>query len=129
MPYSINFPLILSLLGVFLFGDRFCFSWRIGDDNVLALMLVGRCIEIVVRVGCEELRLDVAAFVDFRVVMLVEWAVGPGMMYREELIRRIVGIIIRVILSRVEMAIAFLQKMRVLGWEDVLYVYFLLFHL
>ena len=81
------------------------------------------------RVGCEELGLDVAAFVDFRVVMLVEWAVGPGMMYREELIRRIVGIIIGVILSRVEMAIAFLQKMRVLGWEDVLYVYFLLFHL
>lgn len=77
MPYSIDFPLILSLLGIFLFRDKLCLSWWIGDDNVLALMLVGRCIEKVVRVGREELGLEVGKLVEFWVILLVERTEGP----------------------------------------------------
>lgn len=58
----------------------------------------------------------------FSVVLLVECMVGPGMRNGEELIRRIVGIIIRVILGWVEMAIVFLEKMRTLSCEDVLLI-------
>lgn len=115
MPYSIYFPLILPLLRILLIRDNICLDWWISDDNVLALMFVSRCIEKVVWVVFEELGLGIGAFIDLRVVLLVECTVGPGMMHGEELIRRIVGIIIRVILSWVEMEKVFLEKESVLG--------------
>lgn len=94
MPNSIYSPLILSLLGILLFRNRLSLCGWISDDNVLTLMLIGRCIEIVLRAGREELRLEVRALVEFRVEWLIERIVGPWTERGEELIRRIVGKVI-----------------------------------